>query len=118
MVNITAASFKSLMNDADADEEKMESVIDAAINMLNLYGAELPNMTGTAGTKTVSLESKQAGAVQLVAEVIYNDFYKGIEATSVGGIAISKTVLLANPTVMACVKEAARRLTEIEVDVG
>jgi hypothetical protein len=75
-------------------------------------------MTGTAGSKTVSLESKEAGAVMMVARAVYYGYFVHLEDTSVGQLSIHSPDLASNPVISSAVEKAARRLTEIEVDVG
>lgn len=118
MVSVTGTIFKSVINDSVISDTNAEYMLDLAIDVLNLYGADLSNMTGAAGSKTVNLESKEKGAVFLVARAIYYGFYKGIEPGIVDTVTVGATDVLGNPTILASIKEAARQLTEIEVDVG
>jgi len=121
MASLTAAKVKSLMHltDGNISDTNMEYVIDQAINELNLEGnLDLPNMGGTAGSKTVSLESREAGAVQRVARVIYYSFYKKLGSGGLSGMTASSPDLASDPTVQQAVKEAARRLVEIDVGYG
>lgn len=119
MVTIDASTVDTLLNLAGQVPDKIiESWIDQSIDILNRYGADLPNMGGTAGSKTVSLESKERGAVMDVVRAIYYSFYKGIDTSTVGGLTVTSPDLLSNPTVMEAVKEAARQLAEIEVTYG
>lgn len=118
MGTVTATTLETLLDASDMTDATTEAIIDQAINLLNLYGAELSNMGGTAGSKTVSLESKAEGAVIEVARAVYYSFYKGLDSTTIGGMTVDSPDLLSNPVVQRTLKEAARRLTEIEVDVG
>ena len=119
MVTISASNFKNLFNEADFEEEHAEEIIDLAIDILNLYSdADLPNMTGTAGSKTVSLESKEKGAVFVVARAIYWGFYKGPQATAIQGQSLSPADVMGNSAVIQSVREAARMLAELDVSYG
>ena len=119
MVDITASSFKTLINDAGIADATAESLIDQAVHLLNLYGADdIPTMTGTAGSKTLSVTSQQAGAIQLVAREMYDELFKGKEITTVQGISVSTPAVLGNPTILQAIKEAARQLSEFDVDYG
>lgn len=120
MVSITASTLDTLLNlNSGVTNATLEEIIDTAIDLLNLYGrADLPNMGGTSGSKTVSLESNEAGAVKLVARAIYYGFYKGLENVTVSGLSVTTNDLLGNSEVMKSVKEAARLLSELEVDTG
>lgn len=94
----------------DITETQLEQIIDLAIDSLNLYNANLPNMTGSAGTKQVSLGSKQKGAVFLVARIIYYGFFKDLDKAVLGGASIESIDLLSNPENRAQIKEAAEQL--------
>jgi len=88
-----------------------EKLIDLAIDMLNLFGAELDNMSGTAGTKTISLESSEHGAVALVVRAVYYGFYKNLDqAGAPGGFSISSQDLLKDPATLQLIKDAAASL--------
>jgi len=121
MVSVTASEFKSVKNLSDDDITNInaEKLIDLAIDLLNLFGhVDLPNMSGTAGSKTVSLESNEKGAVFLVARQIYYGFYKDIETVGVGGLSVTLNDVLGNATIIDSIKEAARQLSEFDVGYG
>lgn len=119
MASITAAEFKAIINDSVISATNAEYIIDVAVDVLNLFGdAEIANMSGTAGSKTWGGDSRQKGAIFLVARTIYNDFYIGVDAENVDVTTLSATNLLGNPTILKTIMEAARRLSEMEVDVG
>jgi len=119
MVSVTASTLDGLLHlSGGVDDQDLEAIIDESIDLLNLHGADLSNMTGTAGSKTVNLDTKEKGAVLLVARAVYYGFYKGLESSSVGGLTVGSPDLMSNPNVIRTVKEAARLLTELEVDVG
>jgi len=119
MATIQASDLNTLLNLAGGvADETLEAILDQAIDMLNLYGADLPNMTGTAGSKTVSLEGKERGAVFIVARAVYYSFYKGVDVVAVAGQSLSTADLLSNSNVLSSVREASRKLTDLEVSVG
>ena len=119
MVTITASTLDTLLNlSSGVPDETLEDLIDASIDLLNLFGADLPNLAGAAGSKSVSLESREAGAVKLVARAVYHAFYKGIDTSSVHGLSYSQTDLLGNAVVVQSVQTAARMLAELDVSVG
>lgn len=118
MATVTATEFKTLISDAGLAVATAEIIIDQAIDFLNLYGAELSNLGGTAGTKTVSVESKEKGAIYFVARAVYDSFYKGTEGVGVGALALTTADLMSNSAVLQTVKEAARHLTEMDVSRG
>jgi len=113
MVSITYTSLTTLV-DASLAVATAEAIIDNAINELNLYGdgVDLPNMTGTSGSKTLSVESKEAGAILKVAKAIYFRDYKGPTQVTLGGVSMN------TQRVEDVVKECAQRLKEIEVSYG
>ena len=118
-MNLTAAIFQSIVNDAGMSAIHAEYIIDAALSQLSLHSGEaLPTMGGTAGSKTVSLTQPQYGAVIFVAEVIYNDVYKGRETATIQGLTTGRPNLEGNPTIQAAIEKAARHLAEFDVDYG
>jgi len=119
MVSLTATLFKALINDSDISDTNAEYIIDLAISEINLHSdADLALMSGTAGSKTVSLESKEYASVMEAARAIYQSFYKGVETSTVGGMTITSPDLQSNPVVQATIEKAARRLAELDVDYG
>jgi hypothetical protein len=119
MVSLTATLFKVVIHDSVLNSTTAEYIIDLAISEINLRSdVDLSLMSGTAGSKTVSLESKEYAAVMEAARAIYYGFYKGIENSSVGGIAVNSPDLKSNPNVDAQIERAARRLAELDVSYG
>jgi hypothetical protein len=119
MVTVSASTFQELFNEANFKEEHAEQIMDLAIDLINLYSnADLPNMTGTAGSKSVSLESKEKGAVLLVARAIYYGFYTKPQSTAISGQSLSPADVMGNQAVIDSVKEAARQLAELDVSYG
>ena len=120
MANLTAAEVKAVMDldDDDITDTNMEKLIDLAINTLNMYGADLSNMSGTAGTKTVGLESTEAGAVYTAVRAVYYGYHKGLESVGAAGLTVSSPDLASNPAVLNVIKEAARQIAELDVSTG
>jgi hypothetical protein len=121
MASYTAADLDALLNLAGSVEnENLERIINLSCGCINLYSSEdrLPLMSGTAGSKTISLESNEWAAVCIAARAIYYSFYKSIESSTIGGLSVSTPDLMSNVTVLEAVKEAARRLTDLEVSYG
>jgi len=118
MASVTAQDFINVMNIADS-AASMEYVIDLAIDTLNLYGATaISNMAGDAGSKTVTLTSKQRGGVFHLARVIYHEFFKKKHSGGLGSMSLSVIDLLANPTVAVAVEKIAKRLKTVKFAVG
>ena len=116
MATITASLWKSVMHISDISDTDAEYIIDLAIDRLNLEGnLDLPNMGGTAGSKTVSLESREKAAVFEMARIIYNTYYKEPRTVAVNGVNVGITDLLANPTINAAIERMARKLSEFDV---
>lgn len=95
------------MNLPNMSNEDAEYIIDQAINWLNRYGTSLSNMSGTAGSKTVSLTSQEEGVVFETARLVYYAFYKGVENVVVQGQTVSTPDIMSNPTVLRQIKEGA-----------
>ena len=118
MSSVSASDFKNVMNINDS-LTNLEYVLDLAIDVLNLYGAEaIDNMAGSGGSKTVTLTSRQRGGVFLLARVIYHEFYKHKKNVSVGGVTLTVTDLLSNPTVMSTVEKMSKKLSTVDFLVG
>jgi len=122
--SVTASTLDLLLNLASGvPDATLEEILDLAIDLINLYSrVGLPNMTGTAGSKTVSLESREKGAVLSVAAAVYSNMYvsSGSQSSSfsLGALATSTSNAASNAAVDLAVKEASRSLAELEVDVG
>jgi hypothetical protein len=93
MVTITYASLQTLVKDTTITAATCEAIIDHAIDKINGYGADLPNMGGTSGSKTLTVESRVAGFVMSVAVAIYQKDYKssGAQSSSYGIGSLSKS---------------------------
>ena len=84
MGNITLAytSLTNLVNDTSITATTAEALIDQGINELNANGLTLNNLSGTAGSKTLTVDSKYAGAILAVAVEVYMQYYKNAGASS------------------------------------
>jgi len=90
---------------------RCENIIDLAIDMLNLYAdTGLSNMSGAAGSKTVTLTSRQRAIVLFLCRGIFYSFQKDITPTGVGGIMLNPADLMSNPNFMAFMREASDML--------
>jgi hypothetical protein len=109
---IDAAESKKIMNLPQIANDVMENLIDLSVDVLNLFsGGSIPNMGGTAGSKTLSLSSAQRGAVFLVVRAVYYGFQKDLTGKTVGDISIQPADLLSNPKVLETIQLAAVRLS-------
>ena len=120
MATITYVDLHDLLHITVADISAInaEKIIDLAVDCLNLYGADLPNMTGTAGAKSLSLESKEKGAVFMVVRAVYYGFYKGLDVVGISSLSASSPDVMSNSTIAAVIKDAGHLLSEVDVDVG
>lgn len=111
MPSVTATDLKNVLN-ASETATQLEYVMDLTIDILNAYGCGLSNMTGVGGAKTVTLTSKQRGAVFLVARNIYASYFKNADNTNAnaGNINIQTTDLMSNATIVALIQSVARQL--------
>jgi len=117
MVSVNAQHFIDVMNITHS-KTQMEPVLDLAIDTLNLYGAtSISNMTGDAGSKTVTLTSKQRAGVFLIARMIYYDFYVGIENVS-APVTVTAANLLTNPAYVSALREISKRLSTVKFAVA
>ena len=104
---------------------KWEACIDQAIDKINGYARDdiLPNMAGTAGSKTVSVSSGQAGFIRDLAVAIYANAKTGGASSSsytmgsIGQSSSSNAGQSAN-MIEQLAKDAAAQLKEIEVSFG
>jgi hypothetical protein len=115
MTVYNAASFSGPLNDSSISATNMENIVNIAINVLNMFGAAtITNMnSGAAGSKTVTLTSKQAGAVFLTVRQIYDSFWKPRGTTVTQGQSVTLADVLANPTIVATIEKIASRLSEV-----
>ncbi len=117
MVTVTGAEFALLIADTGLSATNAEYILTQTVDLIKLYGGEevsLSNLSGTAGSKSLSCTEKQRGAIYMAARNIYASIYKNAANTNVGGaVNISSTDLLSNPTVLASIKEAAILLREV-----
>lgn len=93
MVTVTYTSLHNFLNlsTGDITAAKTEDLIDTAIDLLNANGAELDNMSGSAGSKTVTLTSAARGAVLNLAAMLYRHRYVDPEQMTVGGITVGSS---------------------------
>jgi hypothetical protein len=121
MTTITYANLQTILN-ITLTAATCEVIIDHAVNLLNAYGADLPNMTGAAGSKTLSCESREAGAIMEVACSVYNSKYLtsggSSSSLSIGSLSQSQSTSTGGSAPEAVAKDLAHLLLDIETDVG
>ena len=94
----------------DLEPENTERVLEAAIGLLNLYGAELPQLSGTYGTKSIGVTQKQWSAVAVVARWFWVDFQEdGAGSFALQGLETKSRDYLADPDIIAQLIDLASR---------
>lgn len=91
MVTVDGALLQANFSDAAISATNAEIVIDAGINLLNVYGAALDNLAGGAGTKSGTYTSAQAGAIMTMAQQIYSKHFKNASQANpqLGGLGLT-----------------------------
>jgi len=92
MVTLTAQDILDENNytEAEISKLKVEAFIDNAINYINLNtGLAISNMSGTAGSKTVTLTNKQAPVVKALASLYVRAYVDHGPQVSVSGLSSS-----------------------------
>jgi hypothetical protein len=125
MAELTGADTFFTNIDSAFTATKWEACIDQAIDKINGYSRDdiLPSMAGTAGSKTVSVTSGQAGFIRDIAVAIYaRDKNAGATSSSLGFGGISQSSSTSTGAgasqVDELAKAAALYLKEIEVSYG
>ncbi len=115
---VNAALIKSTLKIPTAiSNQSIEDLAEATIDIMNSLGADIPNMSGTAGTKELSLESKQRGKFWLGIRATYNSL-KDLTSKSVGDVSFTPADLLSNDVVMAQLQKAASLSTDVTARRG
>jgi hypothetical protein len=117
MADVKATDFTDVMN-IDTSAEDIEFVLDLAIDALNVYGADLSNMTGDAGDKTVSLTSKERGGVFIVAREIYEKFYQPSGTVTTGSVSVTVTDLVNDTAMLELLEKIGSKLSASSVGVA
>jgi ABC-type glycerol-3-phosphate transport system substrate-binding protein len=105
--------FKHVIHDSDIDDDEAEDIFDYAIDFLNIYGAGITKMSGTAGSKTVTLTSSQEAAISFIGRAIYASYYKNAsnENSGVQSLTLNTaTDLMSNQTILSMAKNIASQL--------
>jgi len=106
---------------------KWEACIDQAIDKINgygyPYGIDIPNMSGTAGSKTWTGTSAEAGFIRELAVAIYQKDVKSAGASSsaraIGGVSSSQSASTSSGAeIEELAKTAAERLRDLDITVA
>lgn len=126
MTTITGSDTFFTNIDATFTATKWEACIDQAVDKINGYLREdiLPNMSGTAGSKSLVVTSGQAGFIRSITVAIYaNTKNAGASASSysIGALSessSSSSSASGSSNIDEMAKEAASVLQEIQVYKG
>ena len=113
MVSVSYGDLHKVLNltVGDIPAENTEDLIDWAIDTINLYGnTSINNMSGATPTKTVTLTSKQRGAVFLMAKFLYPSYRGPKDKVSVDGISVQNVDPLFTPGFDQVLKRISRLL--------
>jgi len=120
MVTVTADEFQSILNlsDGELSNANAENILDWAIDSLNIFGANLSNLGGTTPNKTLTVTSKQRGAIFTVARKLYFGGYKGVETVGISGVSITQPDLMSDPIFLESVRKIAIQLKSFTFKVA
>ena len=118
MVSVSASDLDTILNlSGQVSDSNLEAILDLAIDSLNIFGASLANLSGS--PLTVTLTSKERGAVLIVAREIYNKFYKGAgTVTTTGGFTVTIGDLLDDNDLAALLEKLGEKLAMSSTSVG
>lgn len=104
---INAELIKSTLKIPGAvSNQSIEDLAEATIDIMNNLGADLPNMSGSSGAKTLTVTSKERGQFWLGIRATYNSL-KDLTSKSVGDISFQPADLLSNDIVMQQLQKVA-----------
>jgi hypothetical protein len=125
MTDITGSDTFFTNLDSSFTATKWEACIDQAISKINGYARDdiIPEMTGAAGSKTVSVTSGQAGFIRDIAVAIYAQNKNAGSTSESFGLGVlssssSSSTGAAGTQIDSMAKDAALHLKEIEVSYG
>jgi len=118
MVSVSASDLNTILNlSGQVSDENLEAILDLAIDSLNIFGATLANLSGS--PLTVTLTSKERGAVLIVARLIYNKFWKGAgTTTTTGGFTVTIGDILNDNDLVALLEKLGEKLAMSSTSVG
>lgn len=114
MVTVSGADFALIINASDLTATKAENLLSLTVGALKLLGADIPNLTGTVGAKSMSVEDIVQAAVYLAARNVYASLEKNADNSNSGiqSLTLTHTDLMSNPAVWQMLKDIAGRLQE------
>lgn len=114
---ITGTDFLALLKDSSSTVTEGEKVLDQTIDLINGFASvDLPNLTGTAGSKSLNVEGRQRGIIYFAARSVYASMLMNAANKNavIGSLSVTSGDLLSNPSVLDSIKEAARQLSETD----
>jgi hypothetical protein len=122
MVSVAYTDFHNVMNLSTTGNNAItavntENLLDYAIDLLNIYSnSGISNMSGAAGSKTVTLTSAQRGAVFMVGRALYYSSYRNqVTVATPAGVGLAPVAILENPTFERLLYKAASMLVDYSI---
>lgn len=109
-VTVSGENFIGTLVSCSIGVEQAENILDAAIDLLMLYGGEtlsIRHLSGMPGSKTLMVPSWIRAAIYLAARAIYQSDQREVAGEEPSAATIN---LLSNPSVLSAVKEAVTML--------
>ena len=109
-VTVSGENFISTLVSCTIGIEQAENILDAAVDLLMLYGGEtlsIRHLSGTSGSKTLTVPPRTRAAIYLAARAIYQSDQREVAGEEPSAATIN---LLSNPSVLTAVKEAVTML--------
>ena len=109
-VTVSGENFISTLVSCSIGVEQAENILDAAVDLLMLYGGEtlsFKHLSGMPGSKTLMVPPRIRAAIYLAARAIYQSDQREVAGEEPSAATIN---LLSNPSVLTAVKEAVAML--------
>lgn len=108
---VSGENFIGTLVSCTIGNEQAENILDAAVDLLMLYGGEtlsIGHLSGdTPGSKTLTVPPRTRAAIYLAARAIYQSDQREVAGEEPSAATIN---LLSNPSVLTAVKEAVTML--------
>lgn len=107
---VSGENFIGTLVTCTIGNEQAENILDAAVDLLMLYGGEtlsIGHLSGEPGSKTLTVPPRTRAAIYLAARAIYQSDQREVAGEEPSAATIN---LLSNPSVLTAVKEAVTML--------
>jgi hypothetical protein len=107
---VSGENFIGTLVSCTIGKEQAENILDAAVDLLMLYGGEtlsIGHLSGAPGSKTLTVPPRTRAAIYLAARAIYQSDQREVAGEEPSAATIN---LLSNPSVLTAVKEAVTML--------